>query len=114
MVDAKSIPPKEYVKSSLGQGANLVTQPVLIQKTQRNLYLPHSQSGFKNGCFQVTNSRAWRRMCVPRLDPVLGQGTDFIGAEVDYEHLARPHLAVLVLLPAGLLHLHTASTLVYS
>jgi len=53
-------------------------------------------------------------MCVPRLDPVLGQGTDFIGAEVDYEHLARPHLAVLVLLPAGLLHLHTASTLVYS
>ena len=90
-----------------------MTPPVSIQQTQRNLHHPHSLFGFKDGSLEVTNSRAWRWLCAPRLNSVLGQGADLVGADVDNEHLAWPHLAVPVLLPSGLLHLHTAGTLLH-
>lgn len=85
-----------------------------MQQTKRNLHHPHSLFGFNNGCLEVTNSPTWHQLCAPRLDPVLRQGTDLIGAKVYYKHLAWPHFAVSVLLPGGLLHLQAASTLLFS
>ena len=113
MINTESIPSTECAKSSLGQGDNLMTQPARHNKLKGTYIILTACLASKMAALRSPTAPRGTG-CAPRLDPVLWQGTDFICSEVDNKHLARSHLAILVLLPGGLLHLHTASTLLYS